>query len=123
MPAASEAAGSPGGTGLPSTITRPDALRPPEAPNTARASSPRPDPARPVTPSTSPGASEKLIALSRPGTVRFSTVIKRLLAVAGRRLAAPGRLDVAADHGVHHLGQGHVGDRAVAPPPDRRASR
>ena len=75
IPAASEAAGSPGGTGLPSTITRPDTPRLPDAPKTARASSPRPEPARPVTPSTSPGASAKLIALSRPGTVRFSTVI------------------------------------------------
>ena len=59
------------------------------------------------------GASEKLTAFSRPGTVRFSTVISGALPSPAADLPRRVRLDVAPDHGVDHLRQRHVGDRSV----------
>ena len=107
--------GSTGGTGAPSTITRPVVGRA-EAPKMARASSLE---AR----AGEAGDAEDLARAgrrsshspARPGRVRFSTDSRG--AVVARRLAAArragARLDFAPDHGGHDLGQRHVADQAV----------
>ena len=82
IPALSDAFGLEGGTGAPSTITRPVAGRA-EAPKMARESSLRPEPASPVTPSTSPARTTKFALSSAPRTVRFSTESRGAAAPAG----------------------------------------
>ena len=111
MPAASEAAGSPGGTGLPSTSTRPRGLaRRPTLRTSPLASSPRPGAGE-------PGDAQHLAGAEReadrrragPATVRFSTCIRggpsalrraaACRAASSRRAARPWR---------HHLAAGVV---------------